>query len=95
MIKKGDATDSWNGRMKIIAHATVNDTTYAEGRFVTNMDFKDADSAGTSMDEIIVHHQLADKLGVTLGVRIFTLASPASTTMMNLMAPLLTMALIN
>ena len=65
--KKGDATDSWNGRMKIIAHATVNDTTYAEGRFVTNMDFKDADSAGTSMDEIIVHHQLADKLGVTLG----------------------------
>ena len=64
---KGDAKDHWNGRMKIIAHATVNDTTYAEGRFVTNMDFKDADGANTSMDEIIVHHQLADKLGVTLG----------------------------
>ena len=67
--EKGKAADNWNGRIKLIAHATVNDDTYVEGRMVTNMFFKDAkDTDGkTSMDELIVHHQFGDKVGVTLG----------------------------
>ena len=67
--KAGEAKDNWNGRIKLIAHATVNDDTYVEGRMVTNMQFKDADDndGKTSMDELIVHHQFGDKVGVTLG----------------------------
>ena len=64
---KGKANDNWNGRIKLIAHANVNDDTYVEGRFVSVMDFKDDKSANTEMDEIIVHHQFGDKVGVTLG----------------------------
>ena len=66
---KGKAADNWNGRIKLIAHATVNDDTYVEGRMVTNMQFKDAkaNDGKTEMDELIVHHQFGDKVGVTLG----------------------------
>ena len=39
---KGKAADTWDGRMKITAHATVNDSTYVEGRYRTDFNFKEA-----------------------------------------------------
>ena len=65
----GKTTDKWNGRMRIKVKADVNDSTYVQGRLVTNMYFKDAkeDDGSTSMDQIFVHHQFGDNLGVTLG----------------------------
>ena len=64
---KGKAADTWDGRMKITAHATVNDSTYVEGRYRTDFNFKEADKKGTYMEEIIAHHQFGDNLGVTIG----------------------------
>ena len=63
----GKAADKWDGRMKITAHATVNDSTYVEGRYRTDFNFKEADKKGTYMEEIIAHHQFGDNLGVTIG----------------------------
>ena len=65
----GKTKDNWNGRMRIKAKAQVNDSTYVQGRFATNMYFKDAkkDDGSTSMDQIFVHHQFCDNFGVTLG----------------------------
>ena len=69
------ATDKWNGRMRIKAKAQVNDSTYVQGRFATNMYFKDAkkDDGSTSMDQLFVHHQFCDNFGVTIGRSAVTL----------------------
>ena len=65
----GKTKDNWNGRMRIKAKAQINDSTYVQGRFATNMYFKDAkkDDGSTSMDQIFVHHQFCDNFGMTLG----------------------------
>ena len=67
-------TDSkYDGRIKITAHADVNDKTYVEGRFVSEMNFKNTESASTSMEELIVHHQFNDKAALTLGRQDFVM----------------------
>ena len=65
---KGDAKNSFNGRMRINAHAQVNDSTYVDGLLRTDMDFKDDDSGeNTYMQRLYVHHDFGDHFGVTIG----------------------------
>ena len=59
--------DTYDGRIKITAHAQVNDSTYVEGRLRSDMNFKDGNSANTYAEELIVHHQFGDNASVTLG----------------------------
>ena len=61
-----DKKDKFNGRIRINARATVNDTTYVHGRLVANGDFKDSDGGDVKMDRIYVHHQFG-VVGATLG----------------------------
>ncbi|WP_302157423.1 S-layer homology domain-containing protein [uncultured Dialister sp.] len=66
--EKGDATDKWDGRMKIIAKGQVNDSTVVTGRLRYDMNFKDADDPNhVYMEELKVNHQFGDNLSVTLG----------------------------
>ena len=60
--------NQFNGRIRLNARATVNDSTYVHGRLVANGNFDDSDSKGgdVSMDRLYVHHQLG-KVGATLG----------------------------
>ncbi len=60
--------NKFNGRIRLNARATVNDTTYVHGRLVANGNFDDSDSDGgnVEMDRIYVHHQFG-KVGATLG----------------------------
>ena len=63
----GKAEDVYKGRMRIKAKAQVNDSTYVQGRFKGQFDFKNADPANVVMDQIFVHHQFGDNFDVTLG----------------------------
>ena len=63
----GKAEDVYKGRMRIKAKAQVNDSTYVQGRFKGQFDFKDAGGANVVMDQIFVHHQFGDNFDVTLG----------------------------
>ena len=69
----GDAKDNYNGRMRINAHAQVNDSTYVEGLLRTDMNFKDYDdkdketSEDTYMQRLYVHHDFGDHFGVNIG----------------------------
>ena len=65
----GNAKDKWDGRMKIIAKAQVNDSTTVTGRLRYDMNFKDADSndGHVWMEELKATHQFGDNLSVTLG----------------------------
>ena len=63
----GSVSDKWNGRMRINVKGQVNDSTYVQGRFVSNMDFKNSGSADTKMDLIYAHHQFGDKFAINLG----------------------------
>ena len=58
--------DSFEGRIRINARATVNDTTYVHGRFSAEADLKESTDAAVKMDRIYVHHQFG-KIGATLG----------------------------
>ena len=59
--------DAFQGRIRINARATVNDTTYVNARLSTgNVDFKNGDSADVFMDRLYVHHQFG-VVGATLG----------------------------
>ena len=62
-------TNQFNGRIRLNARATVNDTTYVHGRLVANANFDDnkkGDGGDVSMDRMYVHHQFG-KVGATLG----------------------------
>ena len=61
-------SNQFNGRIRLNARATVNDSTYVHGRLVANGKFDDSDSNGgnVEMDRLYVHHQLG-KVGATLG----------------------------
>ena len=59
------------------------------------MNFKDSKDANTYMEELIVHHQFGDKVGVTLGRQDLTLGQTGTTMMMNLMASSRPLAAIN
>ena len=68
----GDATkhaDTWNGRMRINVEGQVNDEVTVNGRFVTNMYFKDADEddGNTTMDRINAKWTPNDATYVTIG----------------------------
>ena len=64
----GSTEDNFNGRMRINAHAQVNDSTYVEGLLRTDMDFKDNGGDGnTYMQRLYVHHDFGDKVGVNVG----------------------------
>ena len=63
----GKAEDVYKGRMRIKAKAQVNDSTYVQGRFKGQFNFKDAGAANVVMDQIFVHHQFGDNFDVTLG----------------------------
>ena len=69
-----DATkheDSWNGRMRINVEGQVNDEVTVNGRFVTNMYFKNApednDDGDTTMDRINAKWTPNDATYVTIG----------------------------
>ncbi len=62
------AADKYDGRIKIVAHAQVNDKTYVEGRLRADMDFKAADNtAKVFAEELMVHHQFSDNAALSLG----------------------------
>ena len=65
--------DNYDGRIRIVAKAAVNDSTYVRGRFTSSMDFKDSADANTKMDVLFVHHQFGDKVGMNLGRNFLTL----------------------
>ena len=65
---KGNAKNDFDGRMRINAHAQVNDSTYVDGLLRTDMDFKnDDESDDVYMQRLYVHHDLGDHFGVTIG----------------------------
>ena len=68
--KANGGDDAFQGRIRINARATVNDTTYVHGRFAAVADFKnnnDSENDGkVVMDRIYVHHQFG-VVGATLG----------------------------
>ena len=65
---KGNAVDKFNGRMRINAHAQVNDSTYVEGLLRSDMDFKNDDKESTTkMQRLYVHHDFGSHVGVNVG----------------------------
>ena len=63
---KSNDTDNWDGRMRIVAKAAVNDSTYAQTRFSANMNFKDDKDAAVKAEQIFVNHNFGD-FSVRLG----------------------------
>ena len=59
--------DMWKGKMKIKAHAQVNDNTYVEGVLRGNMNFHDDKNSDVYMQKLYVHHDIGNNLGVNLG----------------------------
>ena len=62
--------DAWDGRMRINVKGQVNDATYVQGQFVTNMWFKDAPAdkdGNTTMAQIYVNHNFGKDVAVRLG----------------------------
>ena len=65
---KGNAEDGFDGRMRINAHAQVNDSTYVEGLLRSDMDFKNDDKESTTkMQRLYVHHDFGSHVGVNVG----------------------------
>lgn len=64
----GNAEDGFDGRMRINAHAQVNDSTYVEGLLRSDMDFKDnSEDSNTYMQRLYVHHDFGSHVGVNVG----------------------------
>ena len=66
-IKTTDHEDDWNGRMRINVNGQVNDQVTVEGRFLSEMNFKDDAAADTSMDKLHVVYQPTDAFSIDLG----------------------------
>ena len=62
-----DHQDAWGGRMRINVEGQVNDQVTVNGRFVSEMDFKDGSDATTSMDRINAKWTPNDATYVTIG----------------------------
>ena len=62
-----DKADGWNGRIRINVRGQVNDSTYVQGRFDNEMDFKDSASSDTTMDQLYVNHNFGKDFSVRLG----------------------------
>ncbi len=66
----GDSTDSWNGRMRIKAHAQVNEKTSVDGWLRQDMNFKSEaakDNKGVYMQRLYVTHKFGDATKLTVG----------------------------
>lgn len=70
----GSTKDNFNGRMRINAHAQVNDSTYVEGLLRSDMNFKgdddvvaDNNESDTYMQRLYVHHDFGSHVGVNVG----------------------------
>ena len=69
-MQSTDNADDWTGRMRINVSGQVNDQVSVEGRFATNMYFKDADpddDGNTTMEKIHVVYQPTDAFSIDLG----------------------------
>jgi hypothetical protein len=59
--------DRWDGRMRINVKGQVNDSTYVQGQFVNNFNFKDSESSDTTMAQIYANHNFGKDFSVRLG----------------------------
>ena len=59
--------DNYKGRLRINAHAQVNDSTYVEGLLRGDMNFKDDKNSDVVMQRLYVHHDIGNRVGVNLG----------------------------
>ncbi len=64
---KSVGDDGYNGRFRVNVKGQVNEATYVQGRFVSNLDFKGDETATTAMDQIYVNHNLSKNVAVRLG----------------------------
>ena len=64
---KGNDSDSWNGRIRLNVKGQVNESTYVQGRFLNEMNFKDEKDSTTSMDQLYVNHNFGKDVAVRLG----------------------------
>ena len=64
---KAEAGDSWNGRVRLNVKGQVNESTYVQGRFLNEMNFKDGEESNTSMDQLYVNHNFGKEVAVRLG----------------------------
>ena len=64
---KGNNKDSWNGRVRLNVKGQVNESTYVQGRFLNEMNFKDDKDSTTSMDQLYVNHNFSKEVAVRLG----------------------------
>ena len=64
---KGNDSDSWNGRIRLNVKGQVNESTYVQGRFLNEMNFKDHEDSTTSMDQLYVNHNFGKEVAVRLG----------------------------
>ena len=64
---KAEAGDAWNGRIRLNVKGQVNESTYVQGRFLNEMNFKDGEESNTSMDQLYVNHNFGKEVAVRLG----------------------------
>ena len=64
---KGNNQDAWNGRVRLNVKGQVNESTYVQGRFLNEMDFKGNGDSTTSMDQLYVNHNFSKEVAVRLG----------------------------
>ena len=66
--KDGSTKDKFDGRMRINAHAQVNDSTYVEGLLRSQMNCKDdTEDNNVDMQRLYVHHDFGSHVGVNVG----------------------------
>ena len=66
-ITAKDHEGDWNGRMRINVDGQVNDQVTVKGRFLSEMNFKDGESADTSMDRLHVVYQPTENFNLDIG----------------------------
>ena len=64
---KGNDSDAWNGRIRLNVKGQVNESTYVQGRFLNEMDFKGNGDSNTTMDQLYVNHNFSKEVAVRLG----------------------------
>ena len=69
--KSVQASDNWDGRMRIAAKAVVNGSTYVKGQFDAEMNYKgapgDKSDGDVTMDQIFVNHDFGSGFSARLG----------------------------
>ena len=64
---KGNNAEAWNGRIRLNVKGQVNESTYVQGRFLNEMDFKGNGDSNTTMDQLYVNHNFSKEVAVRLG----------------------------